>query len=480
MKRLIVLGLMLVGCTGGTLEVVVDDPTTSATGTQNTNTTLPSNTTTATNTTQIDGLIANVRATRHESLTSIFYVEWEQSEASNAYVEWRLAKEEWQVTPTQYRSPGAQEQIVLGAPYEELITWRLVIETNDGWTTSEERNLSSAPLPDGLPSVSLLTSEPTLWDPTGNYLLASVNEQEGGWTQGNYWKVIVDRQGRVVWASLTTDYRWTLYMRVSNDGRDLLYDAATWWAWFDNGQSSTVTRMKIDGTDAETYDTPGLHHGYVDLPDRSIVWGRDNGPDELLERLTAEGQRETIWSCRDFHASIDEDDATCWSNALSWNASTDTFVFSSPNTDTVVEVDHQTGETLRHWGWLNDSYAFDPPNSKFLFQHGVAYTPEGTLILSSKSLVENETLVREYVVDDEARTLRQIWTFGEGEGVYAETAGEAHRLPNGNTLHNYGSHGTVREVTQDGLVVWEITWRQDRDRLIGRTIWIEDLYALAP
>jgi hypothetical protein len=475
---MISVALMLMGCTGGTLEVVVDDPTTGATATQPTNPTQPSNPTTTT--TQADGLLANVRARRHDSLSSIIYVEWEQSASADAYVEWRLTDEDWRATPTASRAAGVHEQIVLGAPYEESISWRLVIETADGWTTSDEREISAEPLPEGLPSVSLLNSEPTLWDPTGNYLLASVNQQEGGWTQGNYWKVIVDRQGRVVWASLTTDYRWTLYMRVSQDGSDLLYDAATWWAWFDNGAGSTVTRMKIDGTQAETYDTPGLHHGFVDMPDRSVVWGRDQGPDELLERVTPDGARETIWSCRDFHASIDEDDATCWSNALSWNASSDTFVFSSPNTDTVVEVDHQTGETLRHWGSLNDSYAFDPPNSKFLFQHGVAYTPEGTLILSSKSLVENETLVREYVVDDETRTLRQIWAFGEGEGVYAETAGEAHRLPNGNTLHNYGSHGTVREVSQEGTVVWEITWREDSDRLIGRTIWIEDLYALAP
>ena len=55
--------------------------------------------------------------------------------------------------------------------------------------------------------------------------------------------------------------------------------------------------------------------------------------------------------------------------------------------------------------------------------------------------------------------------------------GEAHRLPNGNTLHNYGSNARLREVTPEGQVVWDVQWSGS---LIARSTPIEDLYALMP
>ena len=49
-------------------------------------------------------------------------------------------------------------------------------------------------------------------------------------------------------------------------------------------------------------------------------------------------------------------------------------------------------------------------------------------------------------------------------------AGEAHRLGNGNTLHNFGSGKRLREITADGNVVWEMSW--DGSRMLGRTEFI--------
>jgi hypothetical protein len=57
--------------------------------------------------------------------------------------------------------------------------------------------------------------------------------------------------------------------------------------------------------------------------------------------------------------------------------------------------------------------------------------------------------------------------------------GEAHRLPNGNTLHNTGSDSRLREFAPDGTVVWELDW-MGNDVEIGRSTPITDLWALAP
>ena len=57
----------------------------------------------------------------------------------------------------------------------------------------------------------------------------------------------------------------------------------------------------------------------------------------------------------------------------------------------------------------------------------------------------HETVVREYELDEKREMLVEVFNFGLGEGVYGATMGEAHWLPNGNILHNYGDEVRMRE-----------------------------------
>jgi hypothetical protein len=225
---------------------------------------------------------------------------------------------------------------------------------------------------------------------------------------------------------------------------------------------------------------PGEHHVWVELPDGSIVWGAADDPSETLERLNPDGTQDTIWDCEEFHDSISVRD-DCQSNTLYWHEPTDTFLYSFYTTSTAVEIDHATGATLRQWGQLRESWAFDPPDSVFQWQHGLNYTETGTLLLSTEVELGDwdfETAAREYLVADATQTLVEVWNFGLDRGVYASTAGEAHRLDNGNTLHNYGSAGLLMEVTNDKEIVWGLDW--NGNRLLGRTIYVDDLYDFAP
>jgi hypothetical protein len=63
---------------------------------------------------------------------------------------------------------------------------------------------------------------------------------------------------------------------------------------------------------------------------------------------------------------------------------------------------------------------------------------------------------------------------------WATQAGEALRLPNGNTVFGYGQDGAVREVTPDDEVAFEVAWPKDGSgyRAIGHFSVIDDLYAL--
>jgi len=428
--------------------------------------------------------VAEVDARLHTFITSLVYVSWDQLEGARVWVEYSFDAGEWLSTPAEVVAAGDQEHLLLGIPYNHATTYRIANDvTNDGENIlySEPYTVTAGPYPSGLPEPTVLIDEPKLQEPTGRYLYSSINADPGGWTGGDYWQFIMDREGRVVWALETDDRAWTIYVRVSEDGAHLLWDAATYWVNY-VGDDSQVHKMKIDGTVVETYDTPGLHHAFTELPDGAIVWGAVDGRYETLEKLNTDGSQETIWSCEEFHDSIGQTGQSCQSNALYWHEATDSFLYSFYTTSTVAHIDHLTGDTLHYWGKLSE-WTFDPVEAEFDWQHGATWTDEGNLLLSTHtSTTTAECATREYSVDDKAEALIEQWSYGVGEGLDCSTAGEAHRLPNGNTLHNLGSGARTREISPDGELVWDVSWPdgQTNGRLQGRSVFIEDLYAFAP
>jgi hypothetical protein len=424
-----------------------------------------------------EAMVADVSWSLHPQFGSLVVVSWEQLAPATAWVEASVDEGHWLASPAQAVDEGGCSDLVLGIPFGTLASLRVANDFGEGPLYAPAVTATTGPLPEGFPPPELLESDPDRFDADGQYLIGSVNEDTGGWTGGNYWKWILDRQGRVIWAHLTPDHHWTLYMRVSQDGDDLLWDQQTFWPEWDEGAGSVVHRWKIDGTVVESTATPGLHHAFTELPDETLVWGAADWETESLVERPPGGVVSTIWRCDEFHALVGSDEI-CQSNSLYWHEPSDSFLYSFYTTSTVVEIDHATGDSLRWWGHLPGAWDFDPVESAFYWQHGAVFTEAGTLLLSSyREEMIPEGVVREYELDEGAETLRQIWHFGEGEYLWAVTAGEAHRLPGGNTLHNQGSGGRLREITPDGQVVWDVAFGE---RLLGRTVFVDDLYAFAP
>jgi hypothetical protein len=440
--------------------------------------------------------VLELSARPHDAIGSLLVVSWEQLDDASVWVEYSVDDGVWSTTPPRDLGPGPQEQLVLGAPYDMAVTWRLVADCGDGPLLADDQVTTTGPIPPDLPLPTVLASDPAAWGAGDTWLYTSVSQQTGGWSAGDFWKVILDRQGRVVWALLTEDAHWTIWAQPSRDGRDLMWDDATEWAWGSTGPGY-VHRMKIDGTIVESVQTEGLHHAWVELDDGTIAWGRRvNNSEEYLDLRHPDGAVETVWRCSDFELEqLGTTGTSCHSNAWYWHEATDTFLVSFPSTagivrDTVLHID-ATGATLQSWGLVSD-WSFDPPISQFDYQHGVSFLADGHLLLSTK-LPEfhplydprNDTLAaREYALDAKSGALREVWSFGEDQGIAGNAAGEAHRLANGHTLHNFGTGARVREITPDGVVVWDLAWEGgDTDgpgRLIGRSTFVPDLYAFAP
>jgi hypothetical protein len=417
--------------------------------------------------------VSQVETSLDERYATLLTVRWEQGARGDAWVEYSVDEGMWMSTPRREVEPGSLSQLLLGLPYEREVDIRIANDFGEGALYSEPIHDSTGAWPEGLPPATVIHADPEGWDTDTPWLFLSLSDAD----ETGMFTLIVDRQGRAVWARRNRVRTAAMQPRLSHDGAQMLIDESTFWSVFDGGRGSTVLRMHIDGTEVETIDTPGLHHPFTELPDGSLAWPAHDAGDEHLTVRSPDGEIERLFSCRAFQEEHGYTEKWCGSNTLWYDPDRERFLYSLYSSQAVLELD-RGGTVLRHFGQLEGAWGFDPAEAAFWWQHGAHLTDQGTLLLSSEIAEdEEETVVREYRLDEDQRVLELIWSFGEGEGIFADVMGEAHRLPGGNTLHNYGSATRIREVTPAGEVVWDVDW----DAItMGRSTPIEDLYALLP
>ncbi len=411
-------------------------------------------------------------------------VDWTQTVAGETHVEFTADGEVWHRSPTVTAEPGPQAQWLLGVPYGADVDYRVVVEPSPGRSEVVAEGTVSAPeLPPGVPLPEILVDDPTGYDPAQQWFVTSMNEP-GESRRGHWWVHVFDRQGNVVWALRTPDEWVSRHVSVAADGRALLVDRNQYWTDAPV-QDGAVARMRLDGEVEHLYPTPGLHHAFVELPDGSIAWGERRGRREVIATVDEDGIQTDVWACDELVEKIDDANIRtrpCGTNALSYDARRDRFVYSFWSYHTVAEVARESGEMVGYYGKIPGGYEFAPTDSRFIWQHDVHYLPSGNLLVSTRDAPSgDETWVREYEIDHDDRRLREVWRFGEGRGIHAQYMGEAHRLDNGNTLHVVGSAGHAVEVTAEGDVVWEADWPEYpglAELHNGRTTLVSDLYAL--
>ena len=410
---------------------------------------------------------AAIETSLHDEIGSLVWLRWTQDRAGTTQVRYGVEGEDGLETPSWQLDAGRHEALLLGLPFDAQAWARVEVDEE----LDSELSFETGALPDGVPSATVEIADSDAWDPDTRFVLTSTAQQDGH-------ALILDRQGRTVWARETPLQRMTMQPRVSHDGTRLLLDLNSFYGAFDGGLASQVVALTIDGSEQQRWDTPGLHHCFTDLPDGTMAWAAiaDNSDDLMV--IEPGGEQRTLWDCGPFQQGLGLE-AACLSNGLSWHQDSGHYLLSLFTSHAVVEIDADTGQATRWFGGLPEAWGFATSGSAFHWQHGAHYTADGTLLLSTQaSALTAETVVREYRLDEHAQALEQIWTFGEGQGVFGPEGGEAHRLGNGNTLHNYGSGSRLREITPDGEVIWDLDLPDGT--YLGRTTPIADLYALMP
>jgi len=434
-----------------------------------------------------DDFVSDVSIAVHPDVSTILVVTWMQLQmADEVWLEFGFENDTVMTSRAQAGAMGAHRDVVLGVPGETMVTVRVVSKLGGVEHASSDHQGTTEALPARMPVPEVLAYDAALASPD-RFMFGAVEDSDGGcnnqscYYHTTFWLYIMDRQGRIVWyyadpASNAT----SSFQRIARDGEYIWIEKR---AFSGRGQQS-VLKMTLDHEYSEEIEVDGLADCIDVTDDGSLLY--DTTSSHELREMTRDGAVRTIWSCPDHFGSSFE----CYSNTINWNPIDDTILLSFPYPATVIEIDRQTGDVVGQYGAAQGSYGFSPSSWNFGFQHFPNITADGTLIVSSHmpgyedtdEPVAGQHAFMEFEIDRQNRMLVEKWIYNEGD-EWPLYKGMAIRLPNGNTLANYGTGGAIREITPDKQTAFHVRFDAEGgndffNKMVGHNVLIDDLYAL--
>lgn len=435
-----------------------------------------------------DGVVSDVTVTVHD-IRTILVVEWTQTMAADeTWLEFTFENGEVLTSRHSPGEAGPHREVVLGVPGDTEVTIRIVSSVGGMELKSSDYTGTTGAIPAGMPTPEVMIYEPSLAT-TDRYLFGAVEDSDGGCTNTacyyhtTFWLYVMDRQGRILWYySDPASNATSSFQRIARDGEYIWIEKRP----FSNAGNRSVLKRTLDGEYSEEIPVANLSDCIDVTDDGSLLYDTTGQSGYVLREQTREGDTRDIWSC----SQELPQGFQCYSNTVNWNPLDDTVVLSFPEERTVVEIDRQSGVLVGQYGDLAGSYAFSPDTWEFEYQHFANITPDGTLLLSSHMPgyadthmpVEGEHAFMEFEIDRDAETLVYKWHYQEGP-EWAMFKGMAIRLPNGNTLANYGTGGVIREITPDKETAFMVKFDAEAgddffNKMVGNNVLIDDLYAL--
>ncbi len=295
-------------------------------------------------------------------------------------------------------------------------------------------------------------------------------------------QIAIDRSGEVVWANVLDADRQTtdIHLNTAGDGFNFNDYAA------DHSVDDSYARfVGYDGSAQREIRTVNGHHAYELFDDGRIAFlaidlrtadyidkngDPANGPvvgDVLIEQQP-DGTTREVWNAWNDLERMpiveDGDSGSFFPQGLDWthadfffyDAARHSYVISMRNINTVLEVAEADGSWMRSVGEFGEYGITDYPDWETIIGHphnANVLADSHWLFLTMPNHGADDSQILEFAFDDAAKTASIVWSFEDGKDAKVEGAGE--RLPNGNTLINWGAAGTIQEVTPDETIVWE-------------------------
>ncbi len=138
---------------------------------------------------------------------------------------------------------------------------------------------------------------------------------------------------------------------------------------------------------------------------------------------------------------------------------------SNRRSSEVIKIDRNNGEVIWYFGGPNNEFSItNDPYNGFSRQHDVRRIENGNILLFDNGNDHDPPISRavEYEIDESEKTADLVWDFSHPQGYVGLAMGSVQRLPNNNTLINWGrllnQGAVITEVDYDKNIVFEIQY----------------------
>jgi hypothetical protein len=431
-----------------------------------------------------DTFVTDVSIEVHEDVNTILVVNWTQAVAAeNTWLEFTFEAGNVMTSRPAPGVVGPHRDVVLGVPGQTEVTVRIVSQQDGVAHVSSDHKGTTEAVPSGMPEPTVLAYDAALAS-DNRWMFGAVEDSDGGcdnqscFYHTTFWVYIMDRKGRIVWYYADPSSNATSsFQRIARDGEYIWIEKRPFGGQGERG----VLKMTLDWQYFEEVPVADLADCIDVTDDGSLLFDANN----VLREMTAAGAFRNIWDCREHFGNGFE----CYTNTVNWNPLDDTILLSFPYENTVIEVARQNGAVVGQYGAAPGSYAFSPATWEFGFQHFANITHAGTLMVSSHMPGADEDnpqpgdhAFMEFEINRQTETLIEKWIYSTGP-EWALYKGMAIRLPDGNTLANYGTGGAIREITPDKQTAFHVKFDAEGgndlyNKMVGHNVLIDDLYAL--
>jgi hypothetical protein len=411
----------------------------------------------------------DVNATLSEAIATVgvvtFTTTWGPIESG--HVEFGPTTEYGTVAPVEL-GDLTHRTLMLGMTANATYHYRIVAEAADDRCTSEDRQITTGPLPETLPLPASTVEAPTR--AASGFLVTSVLSSGGVDEASSAVLVIFDESGRPVWWS-DAPVDFPIRTRLSWDGRHLYSVGSN----RDRSAEGTVFEVSMEGTEQTTFVVPTSHHDLSPTPDGDLLFLTRDGTDgcDRVTRWSADGTTSIV-----FDVAVGLGDAflaertdPCHCNSIHYSPIDETITLSCLNQNTYMKIDG-TGKLLWVLGGNNGQSYFDGDGAQWEHQHGhQMVTADRILFFNNGATPSANALAIEVELDTDTWTATRVWSY-QGD-VSSPTLGDVQRLRNGNTLVTYSNAGVIHEVDRAARLVrsWsvghELGYVEHRETLYG-------------
>jgi len=356
--------------------------------------------------------------------------------------------------------------LLLGMKPSKTYHFQLSATDGDGTScTSEDFTIATGAVPNGLQNPTITTNDASAL--YGGFLVTGQYSQSliAGSTPGSP-AFILDKDGTYVW--------WYTVAGSDATGVTMSYDGNYIWINSVNvpSHAAKVHRVSMDGLIDEDHSAEfaGLSHQLTVLPDETVAFYAygPNGCDDIKLRAP-DGTVTTLVNAQAAHGGTD----VCHVNAIFYSRPDDTLVFGDLDNNCLTKIT-RTGATV----WILNGGVDTGPVSSFnggglvwqggehgfhilgvddfvIFNNNSAQPAGSKVSWGSAAGDASGSFAIEIKLDLTTKTATRTWAY-QGVGINDTVLGDVQRLPNGNTMVDFSTKGTIQEVDASGRLLQEI------------------------